>query len=335
MPRRPRVSAVTIARDEEREVDRCFSSFWDSCDEVVLVVDAGYRDPTVAAARRFARRRGELGKLIVGEFAWCDDFAAARNHADSLASGDWLLTVDLDETVVGASALRPALRAAPGEVEGFLLRRVLPDGSPSDPFGTELFCDRVFRRGVSWTRRVDEFHTASVFRRLSAPSLIHHTPEDPRLALRKQVAIEDLRRLEQTGSAHPALGRWIRMLCWGMAANGDRRGGRRLAARLARSVPVEGRITDCGLDIVANRYAKALAIIDAVLADPELDREQRIAAGTLRVWCLDGLGRDREALAAARRVVRVFPGSPLWRRFGARLGLDVQLRVLATPGVAA
>lgn len=174
---------------------------------------------------------------------------------------------------------------------------------------------------------MDEFHTTDGVRRLSAPSLIHHTPEDLRLALRKAVAIEDLKQLEETGTASwPALGRWIRM-CWAMAANGDRRGGRRLAARLARSMPVEGRITDCGLDIVAGCYANALAVIDEVLAEPELDQEQRVAAGRLRVWCLDGLGRDSDALAAARRVVRVFPGSPLWRRFGARLGLDVQLKV--------
>ena len=76
--------------------------------KIVLMVDAGYRDPTVAAARRFARRRGELGKLIVGEFDWSDDFAAARNHADSLACGDWLLTVDLDETFCRS------VRAVPG-----------------------------------------------------------------------------------------------------------------------------------------------------------------------------------------------------------------------------
>ena len=169
MKRRPRVSAVLIARDEHENVERCFSSFWESCEEVVLVVDAGYRDPTVAAARRFARRQGELGKLIVGEFDWCDDFAAARNHADDLASGDWLLTVDLDETVVEAASLHPVLRAAPREVDGFLLRRVAPDGYPSDPFGTELFCDRVSVEGClgrdAWTSSTRPMASAGCRRR--------------------------------------------------------------------------------------------------------------------------------------------------------------------------
>jgi tetratricopeptide (TPR) repeat protein len=44
--------------------------------------------------------------LIVGRFEWCDDFAAARNHAHSLATGDVHCWTDLDERVIDGEYLR-------------------------------------------------------------------------------------------------------------------------------------------------------------------------------------------------------------------------------------
>lgn len=76
-----------IARDEERNVAPCFEAFWPYVDEVVLA-DTGSKDETVDAARQLAEDQGESGKLIVGEFEWRDDFAAARNYADSLATSE-------------------------------------------------------------------------------------------------------------------------------------------------------------------------------------------------------------------------------------------------------
>jgi tetratricopeptide (TPR) repeat protein len=54
-------------------------------------------DPTIEAARAAA---GD--KLVVRRFAWCDDFAAARNFALDAATelgADWSLTVDTDERI--------------------------------------------------------------------------------------------------------------------------------------------------------------------------------------------------------------------------------------------
>jgi glycosyltransferase involved in cell wall biosynthesis len=67
MTRGASLSMVMIARNESHNVRRCFASFWDHVDEVVLC-DTGSRDGTVAEARRFAKRRREPGKLIVGHF---------------------------------------------------------------------------------------------------------------------------------------------------------------------------------------------------------------------------------------------------------------------------
>lgn len=68
------------------QVDRC------------IVIDTGARDDTLEVARQVA---GE--KLLVQEFPWKNDFAAARNFAlDSArtAGAQWAVTVDTDERLL-------------------------------------------------------------------------------------------------------------------------------------------------------------------------------------------------------------------------------------------
>jgi glycosyltransferase involved in cell wall biosynthesis len=68
------------------QVDRC------------IVIDTGATDATLAVAREVA---GD--KLLVVEFPWQDDFAAARNfalQAATEAGAKWAVTVDTDERLV-------------------------------------------------------------------------------------------------------------------------------------------------------------------------------------------------------------------------------------------
>jgi len=68
------------------QVDRC------------IVIDTGARDQTLEVARHIA---GE--KLLVREFPWRNDFAAARNfalHAAEVAGARWAVTVDTDERLI-------------------------------------------------------------------------------------------------------------------------------------------------------------------------------------------------------------------------------------------
>lgn len=82
------VSLCMIVRNEESSLAACLSSVADLVDEVV-VVDTGSIDRT----KDIAIRQGAK----VYDFAWCDDFAAARNEGLRHARGDWILWLDGDE----------------------------------------------------------------------------------------------------------------------------------------------------------------------------------------------------------------------------------------------
>lgn len=92
-----RITATLIARDEERFLADCLQSLRPLVNEIV-VVDTGSCDATQAIARAHGAR--------LHDFAWCDDFSAARNFALDQASGDWILYIDADER------LRPLDREA-------------------------------------------------------------------------------------------------------------------------------------------------------------------------------------------------------------------------------
>lgn len=79
----------------------CLASVRGAIDEAI-VVDTGSRDATRSAA--------EQAKARVFDFAWRDDFAAARNEALRHATGDWVLVLDADERLAPGAA--PALRNA-------------------------------------------------------------------------------------------------------------------------------------------------------------------------------------------------------------------------------
>jgi tetratricopeptide (TPR) repeat protein len=109
----PRLSLCVIARDEAAFIAGCLESARAFVDEMI-VLDTGSRDATPSIARAHGAR--------VSTFAWCDDFAAARNAALDQASGDWVLMLDADERLASASgpALRDLAASAPPTAHGYL-----------------------------------------------------------------------------------------------------------------------------------------------------------------------------------------------------------------------
>lgn len=84
------ISVCIIAKNEEARIEKCLSSI-KPCGFEILVVDTGSTDRTKEIAARYADR--------VLDFAWCDDFAAARNFSLREAANNWIFMIDCDEAV--------------------------------------------------------------------------------------------------------------------------------------------------------------------------------------------------------------------------------------------
>ncbi len=84
------VSLCMIVKNEEQYLAKCLSSVKPVVDEII-VVDTGSSDRSPDIARAFGAR--------VDTFDWSGDFAAARNHALSLARGEVIFVMDADEAL--------------------------------------------------------------------------------------------------------------------------------------------------------------------------------------------------------------------------------------------
>jgi glycosyltransferase involved in cell wall biosynthesis len=102
----PRLTAAIIARDEDSTLGECLQSIA-FADERLVLVDAA----TVDRTREVARSNGAR----VAERVF-DNFAAQRDAALALATGDWILFVDADERV--SAALREEVLATVRQPDG-------------------------------------------------------------------------------------------------------------------------------------------------------------------------------------------------------------------------
>ena len=93
------ISVCIIAKNEQKYIENCLKALrrysWE-----IIVVDTGSADDTRQIATRYADK--------VYDFAWIDDFSAARNFAAAQASNNWILVLDCDEylTQLDEKALR-------------------------------------------------------------------------------------------------------------------------------------------------------------------------------------------------------------------------------------
>lgn len=153
---RPTISLCMIVRDEQRVLGDCLTSASPHVDEMI-VVDTGSTDDTI----RIAESHG----ATVKHFAWCDDFAAARNHSIEEASGSWILWLDADDTLPWSSgeAIRQAVETAPPDVIAFVIPvQFVENGSTHG--ATRVDHVKLFRNGlgVKFERRIHEQILASL-----------------------------------------------------------------------------------------------------------------------------------------------------------------------------
>lgn len=100
-PRRQRLSAAMIVRDEAEFIGDCLENLSEFCDEII-VVDTGSKDATPAIAERYGAK--------LHYFDWCDDFAAARNESLRYVTGDWVLWIDADERIPNHGGIRRVMQ---------------------------------------------------------------------------------------------------------------------------------------------------------------------------------------------------------------------------------
>ena len=76
--------------------------------DAIIIVDTG--TPTGEIQRAAQAAGAEAAALTIVPFAWCDDFAAARNAALArVADGSWVVFPDDDEIFTCPAAVRPAI----------------------------------------------------------------------------------------------------------------------------------------------------------------------------------------------------------------------------------
>lgn len=118
MPVTTMISGAMIVRNAVATVRAALESLRMMCDEVV-VLDTGSTDGTIDVLQETQRawdEDGEGPKLRIYEWAWRDDFSAARNEAASHCESDWIVVLDADEILVPGN-LRASILASPDDVD--------------------------------------------------------------------------------------------------------------------------------------------------------------------------------------------------------------------------
>ncbi|MGI8527013.1 MAG: glycosyltransferase family 2 protein [Pseudolabrys sp.] len=118
----PRLSAIIIVKNEAANIAECLDSV--AFADERIVVDSGSEDDTVAIA---------AAKGAQVSFHAFEGFGQQFNHALSLASGEWIFSIDADERVSAglAAELQQAMRE--GKADGYEMPRL------------SRFCGRVMR----------------------------------------------------------------------------------------------------------------------------------------------------------------------------------------------
>ena len=143
------ISLCMIVKDEESVLARCLDSVQGIADEIV-VVDTGSSDRTKEIAAAYGQ---------VMDFAWCDDFAAARNFAFAQATKDYIMWLDAYDVI--APADRGRFLALKARLDGTADVVMLPYHIAFDEQGQPSFVyyrERLIRRaaGLRWEGAVHE-----------------------------------------------------------------------------------------------------------------------------------------------------------------------------------
>lgn len=218
------LSCYLIVRDAATTLERALQSVRPHVDELV-VLDTGSTDETLYIARQHAD--------LVQEMTWPDSFAAARNAALYLCSGDWTMFLDADDELINGHAIRNALEAVAPE-SGMLLLRYVTEVDSGGHTDQEFWRERVTRRGVcGWVGRAHEVLLPVIqthYQRIEEPWVLHHGHGDTRSSMNRNIR---LLRLDHRDN--PSETRTMFYLGRDLILAGEIREGRRMLQRYMKT----------------------------------------------------------------------------------------------------
>lgn len=84
-----KISSITIAKDEERNIKKCISSLKSFVDEIIVLVDKNSSDKTLEIVKN---------EDVKYEVVQWQGFAETKQYGVSLTSNNWVFWIDADET---------------------------------------------------------------------------------------------------------------------------------------------------------------------------------------------------------------------------------------------
>ena len=165
-----KLSLCVITGNAENYITRFLDHFEPIADEIILVRAIGNQEPdkTLDIAEDRGCKTGEyfnntLARGVsdkelkrasdAAKWPHVDDFAAARNAALDLATGDWLMWADTDDTITeeDCATIRAMLPQLGDDIQGVLMPYAVPDD------GITLHRERLWRRGAArWHNPIHE-----------------------------------------------------------------------------------------------------------------------------------------------------------------------------------
>jgi glycosyltransferase involved in cell wall biosynthesis len=136
-----------IVRNEEEVLAPCLESV-KGADEIVIL-DTGSTDGTRKIAEKYT------DQFYADEYTWKDDFADARNESLAKCHGEWVLSIDADETLEegGMAKIMDLIDDVGDDISVVGVRLV------SKSNGTTHVSPRLFRRdcGITWMGAVHNY----------------------------------------------------------------------------------------------------------------------------------------------------------------------------------